>query len=453
MSIKTRLLASVLGAVMLMSACGESSSDSSPQKTESSVSASQTVTTTTVAETTTTASAETTTTASTTVSAESTTTTASTTVSVQTTSSTESKATTASTAKQEAPNDAVTQLMSQMTLEEKVAQLFIVRADALAANKKQSGGVTVCSADIKATLRQYPVGGVIYFADNVKDPAQLKKLSSDLQAASKYPLFITTDEEGGSVTRIAQDRDFKVTKFSSMLSVGSTGDPKQAENVGQSVGKYLKDYGLNLDLAPVADVFSNPNNKVIGNRAFGSDANSVSLMVSACVKGFHSQGVMTCLKHYPGHGDTSADSHYGTVTVKRTWNELLGRELIPFIGSLKDTDMVMAAHINLPNVTGDSTPASLSKVMITDTLRGELGYNGVIITDSLGMGAVTRICPASEVGVKVLEAGGDILLCPTSLPTAYKGVLDAVKSGRLSKERIDESVRRILELKHKYGLF
>ena len=426
---KKKLLALVMCAAMLLVSCGESISDSSPQETGSSVSDTQTVTTTTCAETTTTA-----------------------TTTVSTTTSAVSTTTTTTTAKPEAPKDTVTQLMSQMTLEEKIAQLFIVRADALDANKTQSGGVTICSDDIKTTLRQYPVGGVIYFANNVKDPAQLKKLSSDLQAASKYPLFITTDEEGGNVTRIAQDSDFNVARFGSMLYVGSTGDPGQAENVGQTIGKYMKDYGLNLDLAPVADVFSNPNNTVIGDRSFGSDAKNVSLMVSACVKGFHSQGVMTCLKHYPGHGDTSADSHYGTVTVNKTWNELLNCELIPFIGSLKDTDMIMASHISLPNVTRDSTPASLSKVMLTDKLRSELGYSGVIITDSLGMGAVTKSCPAAEIGVKVLEAGGDIMLGPTSLPIAYKGVLDAVKSGRLSEQRIDESVKRILDLKHKYGL-
>ena len=339
-----------------------------------------------------------------------------------------------------------------MTLEEKVGQLFIVRATALDEGKTQSGGVTVCSDSVKAALTKYHVGGVIYFADNVRGPAQLKELSSDFQAASKYPLFITTDEEGGNVTRIAQDADFSVKSYPSMLAVGASGDTAQAQDVGRTIGGYMKDYGLNLDLAPVADIYSNPNNTVIGDRSFGSDAQTVSQMVNACVKGFHEQGMMTCLKHFPGHGDTASDSHYGAAVVDRTWNELLERELVPFAASLKETDMVMAAHVSLPKVTGDNTPASLSKVVLTDKLRTELGYGGVIITDSLGMGAVTRNSPNAEAPVKVLEAGGDILLTPPSLPAAYNGVLDAVKSGRLTEQRIDESVRRILTLKEKYGL-
>lgn len=427
--VKRKLLAIVMCTAMLLASCGESSQGDSQQETVTTTTQLTTTTEVTTATTTTTTSV---TTSATTASPTATTT----------------AATTAPTVKK----DKVTEMLGQMTLEEKIAQLFIVRADALETDKKQSGGVTVCDDSVKANLKQYPVGGVIYFANNVKDPTQLTKLSGELQAASKYPLFVTTDEEGGSVTRIARDSDFKVKKYTSMLAVGNSGDVKLASEVGQTIGKYLKDYGLNLDLAPVADIYSNPLNKVIGSRAFGSDANNVSFMVNACVKGFHEQGMMTCLKHFPGHGDTASDSHYGAAVVNKTWNELTQRELIPFVSSLKDTDMVMAAHISLPKVTGDNTPASLSKIIITDKLRNELGYDGVVITDSLGMGAVTKSCTAAEAPVKALEAGCDILLTPPSLPVAYKGVLDAVKSGRLSEQRIDESVRRILTLKNKYAL-
>lgn len=421
MKIKTKnnLLVTICCAAALLISCSESSQ--SEQQTTTSA-ASVTSSSQTTALTTTTASTTATTTAATT-----------------------------QTAPQAKPQSKAQQLLENMTLEEKIGQLFVVRATALDINKTQ-GSVTVCDDSVKAALSQYHVGGVVYFQDNIKDPQQLTKLSSDLQSASKYPLFITADEEGGNVTRIALDPDFQVKRFTSMLSVGNTGDTAQANDVGQTIGKYMKEYGMNLDLAPVADIFSNPNNTVIGDRAFGKDAKSVSLMVNACVKGFHEQGMMTCLKHFPGHGDTTADSHYGTAVVDRTWSELLERELVPFIESLDETDMVMAAHVSLPKVTGDNTPASLSKTMLTDKLRTELGFNGVIITDSLGMGAVTKDNPPQEIPVKVLEAGGDILLMPESLPTAFNGVLNAVKSGRLSVNRIEQSVKRILDLKEKYGL-
>ncbi|MBR7008131.1 MAG: glycoside hydrolase family 3 protein [Ruminococcus sp.] len=415
---KRRLLVTVCCAAAMLISCGESSQGEQQQTT--SASATSASPTTTLTTTTTAATSPTT------------------------------AATTQTTAEVK-PKSKAQQLLEKMTLEEKIGQLFVVRATALDLNKTQ-GSVTVCDDGVKTALKQYHVGGVVYFTDNIKDPQQLTKLSSDLQAASEYPLFITADEEGGNVTRIAQDPDFNVKQFASMLTVGSTGDTAQAHDVGQTIGKYMKDYGMNLDLAPVADIFSNPYNTVIGDRAFGRDANSVSLMVNACVKGFHEQGMMTCLKHFPGHGDTAADSHYGAAVVDRTWSELLERELVPFIASLGETDMVMAAHVSVPKVTGDNTPASLSKTILTDKLRNELGFNGVIITDSLGMGAVTKGTPQEEIPVKVLEAGGDILLMPASLPTAFNGVLNAVKSGRLSENRIEQSVKRILDLKEKYGL-
>ena len=344
------------------------------------------------------------------------------------------------------------ELMKQMTLEEKICQLFIIRADTLEVDENRDIGVTWCDDDMKAALKKYPVGGVIYFANNVKDPAQLTKLSADLQEASKYPLFISIDEEGGQVARIANDPDFNVASYDNMLSVGKTKMPEKAKEVGSSIGAYLTEYGVNLDFAPVADIFTNPDNTVIGNRSFGTDAQTVSEMVSACIDGFHEQKIMTCIKHYPGHGDTSADTHTGYVQVDKTWDELLGQELIPFIENMDKTDMIMAAHLTLPNVSDDKLPASLSKTLLTDKLRGELGYNGVIITDALGMGAVADNYSAAESVIKVINAGADIVLMPTSLESSYNALLKAVKDGDISEARIDESVGRILSLKDKYGL-
>ena len=317
------------------------------------------------------------------------------------------------------------EVMASMTLEEKICQLFIVRVDTLETDDNTDIGVTWCDGGMKDTIEKYPVGGVIYFAKNVSDPEQLTKLSADLQKCSKYPLFISIDEEGGQVARIANDPDFHVTDYESMLSVGNTRNTENAREVGSTIGAYLKEYGINLDFAPVADVFTNPDNTVIGDRSFGTDASTVSGMVSACIDGFHEQNVMTCIKHYPGHGDTSADTHSGYVQVDKTWDELKEQELLS---------------------------ASLSKTLLTDKLRGELGYNGVIITDALGMGAIANNYSTAEAVVKVINAGADIILMPTSLASGYSALYDAVENGDIPESRIDESVGRILTLKDKYGL-
>ena len=349
-------------------------------------------------------------------------------------------------------SEKVTKVLSEMSTEEKVAQLFVIRVDVLEEDKPVDIGVTWVDDDMKAMLGKYPVGGVFYSPKNVKDEEQLTKLSADLQAAAKYPLFITADEEGGSVARISDSTAIDVPTFDSMLEIGESGDTDKAKEVGETIGTYLSEFGLNLDLAPVADIYSNSDNTVIGDRAFGKDAATVSSMVSACIDGFHSKGVMTCLKHFPGHGDTSEDTHDGFVSVEKTWDELLDEELIPFADNLDKTDMVMVAHITLPNVSDDGLPASLSKVMITDKLRGELGYNGVVITDALAMGAIEENYKIEDSAVKVIEAGADLILMPSLFVDTYDAVLAAVNSGDISAERLDESVGRILTLKEKYGL-
>ena len=346
----------------------------------------------------------------------------------------------------------VQKMVDEMSVEEKVGQMFIVRADTLEEDVAVDIGVSWVDEDMKQTLVDYPVGGVIYFANNCYDPDQLSSLSDDLQASSDIPLFIAIDEEGGSVARIANNPEFGVEGYDSMLSIGNTGNTDNAEEVGETIGAYLSEYGINLDFAPVADIFTNPNNTVIGNRSFGTDAETVSSMVSACIDGFHEQNVMTCIKHYPGHGDTSADTHSGYVQVDKTWDELKEQELLPFINNMEKTDMIMAAHLTLPNVTDDKLPASLSKTLLTDKLRGELGYNGVIITDALGMGAIANNYSTAEAVVKVINAGADIILMPTSLASGYSALYYAVENGDIPESRIDESVGRILTLKDKYGL-
>ena len=334
-----------------------------------------------------------------------------------------------------------------MTLEEKVGQLFVVRPE------KLGGSATQCDSGDKNGLSKYHVGGVCMFSNNIQSSSQIKSFINGLQSASEIPLFIAVDEEGGRVARIANSAGFAVKKFASMLSVGNTGDTSQAYNVGETIGAYLKTYGFNVDLAPVADVNTNPQNVVIGDRAFGSDPSRVSQMVASAVKGFHSKGMICCLKHFPGHGDTKEDTHKQSVTVYKTWEQLKNCEMLPFAGGINaGADMVMTAHINVPNITSDGLPASLSYELITGKLRGEMGFGGVVVTDSLEMEALRRQYGDAKSAVMAVKAGVDIVLMPNDLGTAYNAVLNAVKSGEITQERLDESVRRILNLKRKYGI-
>lgn len=355
---------------------------------------------------------------------------------------------------EESPAATPEQLLASMTLEEKIGQLFIIRPEALdpaltpeRVHSTSDYGAQALTEEMAARLARYPAGGIILFGKNIAGPDQLESFLSDLDSASSLPLLFCTDEEGGSVSRIANAAGFDVEQFESAAAIGATGDPMQAYHMGQTIGEYLNRYGFHLDFAPVADINSNPANIIIGSRSFGSEASTVSSMVNAMIDGLHCAGILTCVKHFPGHGDTSGDSHDGYVQVNKTWEELLQCELIPFIGALDKTDLVMAAHITAPRVTGDGLPASLSHTMLTEKLRGELGYNGVIITDALAMGAITQNYSSAESAVLALQAGADLLLMPEDYIAAYQGVLAAVEDGTLSEARIDESVLRVLRLK------
>lgn len=357
------------------------------------------------------------------------------------------------------PASKVETLLGSMSLEEKVGQLFIIRPESLSteltpqqAHDTTEYGVTEWTEDMALQLEKYPAGGVAIFGKNISSPEQLKNFVSAMQQASSVPLLMGVDEEGGSVSRLANSPVFELPEYESMAAIGATGDVNAARDVGAAIGSYLREYGFNLDFAPVADTNTNPDNVVIGDRAFGSDPELVSQMVAAELEGLHSTGVLGCIKHFPGHGDTVGDTHDGYVSIQKTWEELLSAELIPFINNLDNTDMVMAAHISLPNVTGDGLPASLSEELINGKLRGELGYDGVVITDSLAMGAIAQEYSSADCAVMALDAGVDILLMPEDYAAAFEGVVQAVEEGRLSMERIDESVARVLELKDQLGL-
>lgn len=306
---------------------------------------------------------------------------------------------------------------------------------------------------MRQNLEQYPVGGIAVFKKNIQDEKQLSSLIADFQSASKIPMIVAVDEEGGAVARLANHKAFSLPKYTSTRDIGKTGDPEQARQMGRTIGGYLRFYGFNLDFAPVADVDSNPANPVIGRRAYSTDAQQTAQMVAAAVGGFHEAGMLCTVKHFPGHGDTGQDSHYGTATSYKTWEEMKAMEMLPFeAGIAAGADVVMTAHITTPNATTDGLPASLSYTMITERLRGELGFQGVIVTDALGMNAIKNHFTPAESAVAALRAGVDVLLMPSNLRAAFDGVVQAVEDGTLSEERLNESVRRILTLKQKAGL-
>lgn len=362
----------------------------------------------------------------------------------------------------EEPEDtrsAAEKLLAGMSVREKVGQLFFIRPDSLEpsltpeqVNDTNNYGMTEATSGMLSTLEDYPAGGIVMFGKNLTYPATLEKYMQSLSSASDIPLIYAVDEEGGVVSRIAKADHFGIDNVGNMANIGATGDTGKAYSAGKYIGGYLSDLGFTLDFAPVADINTNPNNIVIGNRAFGSDPKLVSSMVSSFLDGLHSENVMGCTKHFPGHGDTSADTHEDYVSVLKTWEQLQTAELIPFIDNFGKADMIMIAHLTLPHITSDGLPASLSKELVTGKLKNELGYDGIITTDALAMGAIQKNYSSAEAAVLAFEAGVDILLMPHDYIEAYEGVLAAVQSGRISESRLDESVLKILELKEQYGL-
>ena len=332
--------------------------------------------------------------------------------------------------------------IAEMPLEDKVAGLFIITPEALTGTD-----VAIKAGDTtKEKLSQYAVGGLIYAKQNIKSADQLKEMISGTQGFSKYPLFIGIDEEGGSVSRIAESG--LADNVGTMGDIGTSGDPSKAKEAGSAIAAYLSEYGFNLDFAPVADVILE-GNSIIGDRAFGSNASDDAAMVSACVEGLQEGDVSACLKHFPGLGSTTEDTHEGMATSEKTKEDFETTDFLSFQGGIDaGADFVMVSHLSVPNITGDNTPSSLSDKMITDILRGELGFNGIVITDAMDMKAVTDYYTSDEAAVKALQAGADMILMPEDFEAAYQGVLDAVNNGTLSEERINESLQRIYRVKY-----
>ena len=340
----------------------------------------------------------------------------------------------------------VNNCISAMPLEDKVAGLFIITPEALTGVKTviQAGDST------QEALNKYAVGGLIYFDHNIENKEQLTAMLSAVAPMSKYPIFLAVDEEGGTVSRIANsDSDIEVAAVGDMATIGANGDTTAAREAGVTIGTYLKELGFNLNFAPVADVVTDPENSAIGSRSFGTDAGVCSEMVSNVVEGMQGTGVSACLKHFPGIGSAAGDTHDGKVEIDNTLGSMRNSDFLPFQAGIQaGVDFVMVGHVVATAIDTEMVPSSLSKVMVTEVLRQELGYNGIVITDALNMGAITENYSSEEAAIKAIEAGVDMLLMPEDFEAAYTGLLTAVQEGKISEERIDESLRRVYRIKY-----
>jgi len=346
--------------------------------------------------------------------------------------------------------------IKKMSLREKVGQMFFVRPEALDTSihwteyqdlpdyKLQQVNKTM-----RDVSKDYPVGGMILYAHNIVDEAQLGEFIAEIRTLNGSPL-LAIDEEGGRIARIANNENFDVPKYESMAAIAESGDPSEAYKAAFTIGSYVKEYGFDIDYAPVADVNTNPENIVIGPRAFSDDPETAAEFVVSYLNGLDSAGVIGTLKHFPGHGDVKTDTHSGYAETNKTWEEMLECEMIPFKAGIEaGAQMIMTAHIAAPKVTGDDLPATLSSVILQDKLRGELGFKGIIVTDAMDMGAITTQFGNAEAAIKSIQAGVDVVLCTKDFTQVFDAVVNAVEKGNIEETRIDESVKRILELKAK----
>lgn len=340
----------------------------------------------------------------------------------------------------------VDELIESMSLKQLVCQLFVVRPEALSENPG-TDGKTALTKEMEDFYREYPVGGLCLYAKNIVSPSQLLTYTQDIHSLPGHPLLYV-DEEGGRVARIANSEGFGLNKYESMSAIASSGNPDDAYDAAFYIGSYVRQYGFDIDLAPVADVNTNPENIVIGARAFSSDPQLASQMVLRYLDGLWKAGIHGCIKHFPGHGDVKGDTHTGYVATQKTWEDLLKCEMVTFKAGIQHgVRMIMTAHISTPTITGNDLPATMSSVILSEKLRGELGFKGIIITDAMEMGAIAEHYSSGESAVGTLTAGADIILLPQNLPEAVDAILDALDSGEITVDRIKESVRRILELK------
>lgn len=326
--------------------------------------------------------------------------------------------------------DIVEKTLKSMSLEEKIAQMLVLDCSDIPSDEE---------------FKNTPLGGVILMKNCITDYQSTKNLVSNLKSNSKFPMIIGIDHEGGNVQRLSNLSDVSVSNVPFMYNVGLKNDTSLTYDIGKVLAEEVRTIGVNVVFAPVIDIYSNPNNTVIGKRSFGNDATLVSNMGNSLSKGLEDNGVISTFKHFPGHGDTDVDSHIDLPVINKSLDELNSLEFIPFKEAIKSgAKIIMVGHIALPKITGDNTPSSLSKTVI-DILKNDLGYKGLVITDGLNMGALTKMHSNEEIAAKAIEAGNDLLL----LPVDGVKTVEYIKSS-VSEERINESVRKILKFKFEY---
>lgn len=362
-------------------------------------------------------------------------------------------------------------IVDKMTTEEKIAQMLIP-ALRFQGDREEPDGVFEMNDKLESIIAKYPFGGIIFFNENIENPSQTTKLINDMQAVNRDAgfdtgLFIAIDQEGGAVTRLGAG-----TQMPGNMTLGAIGDAGFVRAAAGVIGSELRVQGFNMNFAPDIDVNNNPGNPIIGIRSFSDDPEVVGEFGKIFAEELRNYNIIPALKHFPGHGDTDTDSHTGLPCINKTLDEIRSLELIPFQAVAADAEMIMTAHIQYPEIeketykskkTGKdiSLPATLSKTIITDILRGELGYYGVVISDALDMGAIADHFDRLDAAKLAINAGVDMLLKPLTahiedagkeLDEYIKGIAGLVESGDIPEERIDESVRRIVELKIKYGI-
>lgn len=365
-------------------------------------------------------------------------------------------------------SEAIKAIIDKMTLEQKVAQLFVVSPETLTGvdSVQYAGDMTY------QALQDYPVGGIVFAKDNIDSSSQFGTMTDNLQSYSEdisgLPLFLAAAEEGGSASVLGNNdnldeyyensysddgSDYSSSSANSvhsgapsMSEIGRKDDSTNAYEAGKSIGSLMSAYGLNLDLAPVADVLSG-NSTGIGNRTFGTDAQTVSDMALEVIRGIQEEDVNAAMKYFPGYGAASSNMS-GFPVINSSLDELNKKEFLPYSNAIaQGLDFVMVGHISVPNVTGDDTPASLSEKMISEVLRKDLGFKGIVMTDYLNDKTIVKNYSAADAAVKAIQAGADLLLEPDDLEAAYEGVLKAVKKGDITEDRLDESIYRILRVK------
>ena len=324
-----------------------------------------------------------------------------------------------------------------MTLEEKIAQMIVIyyisdEYDNLLSN----------------VIQNVNPGGFILLKENITNNNQLLEFIRKMQEDSKIPMFITIDQEGGTVQRLHKKNDIKVETIPDMKTIGDTKDYNKAYEIGKQIGKDLYKYGINMNFAPVIDIYSNSDNTLIETRSFGNNPDIVSNMGIEVARGLIEEQIIPVYKHFPGHGDTSVDSHYDLPILNKTYDELLDFELIPFIKAIEnDAKAIMVGHIATPKITNDNTPASLSKIMITDILRERLGFDGIVITDALNMVSLTKNYTQKEIIIKAINAGANMLLMPGSSKQTISIIKEAIEQKEIEEKLITNSAKKILELK------